>query len=96
MNWKFLAVLIGIGTGTLSFISTWMALGFPTVATRSYVDERLRPLVYQQLRVRRHVNSVDLFQWKQNAVITLGIQIEIDRLEAENRDLDRKLAEMDR
>jgi hypothetical protein len=96
MDWKFLATLIGIAAGALAFIGSWVALGFPTVATRGYVDSALRPVIYQQLRVRRHVDSVDLFQWQQNTAVTQGIEEEIDLLKAEIADLDRQIAAMER
>lgn len=91
MGWKTVASLVAIVAGLLGIAATWITLGFPVPASRQYVNERLHPIMLQQLKTRRHIDAVDLYQWKLNPVITQGIQVEIDRLQAEINALDKAI-----
>lgn len=98
MDWKFIALLIGIGGGLLGGASSWMALGLPTLATRGYVDSSMKPWIIYGLKTRRLANSNAKFAWEKENPRPYSAEVlsEIDRLRREIRDIDQRIAEMER
>lgn len=91
-----IATAVGIVAGAIiSSTTAWTLLGLPWFASKSHVENRLRPIVYRQLLTRRQLNGIDLFLWEQNNPPPRShpIQSTIDRLKAENVELDEKIRE---
>lgn len=95
-NWKQIAAAATTAAAVLAIISSWIALGFPLVATRGYVAEKLRPIIYRQLVNQRHIDNLDLYQWQSsNPTPSAPVQEQINKLRAEIGDLDRQIAVME-
>lgn len=94
MDWKKITGIAAPVAAGLAALVSYVTLGGPIVATRGWVEEKLRPLVCQSLANQRHINSIDLFQWQQNPVVTQGIQEQIDKLRSQSARIEAAAAAM--
>lgn len=92
---KWLIVAGTVAGALIAIITLWSTLGWPIPATRGYVDERLRPIIYQQIKINRHVHAVDLFQWQQNKSLSVADQEHVNHLREEIARLSRQISDIE-
>ena len=93
-NIKFLAKIVSIIGGGVAIVIGYITLGGPIPVTRGWMDQRLHNVECQLLKVRKHVNTVDLFEWKDHnrGPQTQQVQEQINNLQTSITDIDRQLS----